>query len=130
MKVTGIFEVKMEPMNYSQPSENNMQAGRMALNKTFYGDLSAQSKGEMLSVITPVKGSAGYVALEQVSGTLNEKKGSFMLQHFGIMHSGEQRLILEVVPDSGTNELSGLTGSMNILVKDGQHHYVFNFELL
>ncbi|HBX67430.1 MAG TPA: DUF3224 domain-containing protein, partial [Balneolaceae bacterium] len=78
---------------------------RMSIDKTFHGDLDATSKGEMLSAMTPVKGSAGYVAMEQVTGKLSGKRGGFVLQHFGIMDKGNDRLVLEVVPDSGTDEL-------------------------
>ena len=129
MKITGTFTVKMEPLTYSGQAQDGMQLARMSLDKTFHGDLSATSKGEMLSAVTSVKGSAGYVVIEQVSGTLNGKHGSFILQHSGIMERGEPRLILEVVPDSGTGELEGLSGSMKILIKEGQHHYEFEYEL-
>ena len=83
----------------------------------------------MLSAMTLVKGSAGYVAIEQVSGTLSGKKGSFVLQHFGTMRKGKDHLILEVVPDSGTDQLSGLAGRMLITIEDGQHFYEFEYEL-
>ncbi len=129
MKITGTFEVKMEPLEYSGQSKDGAQLGRMSINKTFNGDLSATSQGEMLSAMTPVKGSAGYVAIEQASGTLNGKKGSFILQHFGVMAGTESRLILEVVPGSGTGELEGLSGKMTIDIKDGSHYYGFEYEL-
>ncbi len=129
MKITGTFEVKMEPFEYSGQSKDGAQLGRMSINKTFNGDLSATSQGEMLSAMTPVKGSAGYVAIEQASGTLNGKKGSFILQHFGVMAGTESRLILEVVPGSGTGELEGLSGKMTIDIKDGSHYYGFEYEL-
>jgi hypothetical protein len=101
----------------------------MSIDKIFSGELSASSKGEMLNAMTPVKGSAGYVAIEQVSGTLSGRKGSFVLQHFGTMNRGNARLILEVVPDSGTGELSDLTGTMTINIVSGQHYYEFEYEL-
>ncbi len=129
MKISGTFDVKMQPLEYSAESKGGAQLGRMSIDKTFHGDLSATSKGEMLSAMTPVQGSAGYVAIEQTSGTLNGKKGGFILQHFGIMAGTESRLILEVVPDSGTDELVGLSGSMEILRKDGKHFYEFEYEL-
>jgi hypothetical protein len=105
-----------------------VKLNRMSIDKTFQGDLDATSKGEMLSARTPVKGSAGYVAIEQVSGILSGKNGSFMLQHFGIMDKGQDRLILEVVPDSGTGELEGLSGQMKIIIEEGQHFYEFEYQ--
>lgn len=103
--------------------------GRMTIDKKFKGDLDAVSKGEMLSTMTATKGSAGYVAAEQVTGNLAGKKGSFVLQHFGMMSNGENRLILEVVTDSGTGELSGLSGKMDINVTEGRHFYDFEYHL-
>ena len=129
MKISGTFDVKMEPIGFSQEGQDGIQLGRMSIDKTFHGDLSAQSKGEMLSAMTTTKGSAGYVAIEQTSGTLNGKKGSFVLQHFGTMSNGNERLILEVVPDSGTGELVGLSGQMAIIIKDGKHYYEFDYEV-
>lgn len=129
MKITGTFEVKMGPLDYSHESKNGLQMGRMSLNKTFHGDLEATSRGEMLSAMTPTKGSAGYVAIEQVSGRLNGKSGSFVLQHFGIMAGSDSRLILEVVPDSGSGDLTGISGSMSITIKDGKHFYDFEYAL-
>lgn len=129
MKITGIFEISLAPSDSYAQGEDGIRLGRMSIDKTFTGALSASSKGEMLSAVTPVKGSAGYVAIEQVSGTLSGRTGSFVLQHFGTMHRGEIRLILEVVPDSGTGALSGLTGKMTIHVEDGRHFYEFDYGL-
>lgn len=129
MKVSGKFEVKVRTLDPYFEGINGINLGRMSIGKVFDGDLEATSKGEMLSAMTLVKGSAGYVAVEQVSGTLSGKKGSFVLQHFGTMKSGNDRLILEVVPDSGTGELSGLAGKMVINIVDGQHLYDFEYEL-
>lgn len=103
--------------------------GRMSIDKRFQGDLEAESQGEMLTAMPAVEGSAGYVAIEQVSGTLNGKQGTFVLQHFGMMNRGENRLVLEVVPDSGTGELEGLSGSMAIRIEDGKHYYDFNYSI-
>lgn len=129
MKASGEFEVKMAPLDaYASGSDGN-QLGRMSIDKTFSGDLNAASKGEMLSAMTAVKGSAGYVAIEQVSGKLAGKSGSFVLQHFGTMNNGNDRLVLEVVPDSGTGQLTGLTGTMKIIIDSGKHFYEFEFEL-
>ena len=129
MKITGSFDVKLNPIEGYAKGKHGVQLSRMSLDKTFHGELDATSKGEMLSAMTPIKGSAGYVAIEQVNGSLSGKSGSFVLQHFGMMERGKDRLILEVVPDSGTGELESLTGSMAINIEDGKHEYVFEYEL-
>lgn len=102
---------------------------RMSIEKEFSGPLEATSIGEMLSVMTPTKGSAGYVAIEQVVGSLEGKQGSFVLQHYGVMELGAEKLTLEVIPDSGVGELSGLSGQMNIYIEDGNHFYEFEYQL-
>ena len=102
----------------------------MSIDKKFEGELSAVSKGEMISAMTPVKGSAGYVAVEQVNGTLSGKKGSFILQHFGTMNKGKNSLNIEVVPDSGTDELIGISGKMNIRIEEGLHYYDLEFQFI
>ena len=129
MKIQGKFDVTLNPLETFAAGVEGLMLGRLSIEKTFHGDLSAKSRGEMLSAKTTVKGSAGYVAIEQVEGSLSGKKGSFALQHFGIMNSGQSRLILEVVPDSGTRELVGLSGSMEIKIESGQHFYVFEYQL-
>lgn len=129
MTITGTFEVEMKPLEVHHQAADGMQMGRMSLDKRFNGELDATSKGEMLSAMTSVQGSAGYVALEQVTGTLAGRKGSFVLQHFGTMRAGSNRLVLEVVPDSGTGELAGLEGTMSIRIEDGRHFYDFDYEL-
>jgi hypothetical protein len=124
----GTFEVKLNPMT---PYENSEGAnlGRMSIDKTFHGDLEATSKGEMLTAMGTVKGSAGYVAIERVSGTLNGRRGSFALQHTGTMDRGTPQLSVTVVPDSGTDQLAGLTGKMNIIIADGKHSYEFEYAI-
>ncbi|MEW8333959.1 MAG: DUF3224 domain-containing protein [Candidatus Thiodiazotropha sp.] len=129
MKITGKFEVKLCPLDPYAQGMDGVSLGRMSIDKQFNGELEATSKGEMLNAMTSVKGSAGYVAIEQVTGILSGRNGSFVLQHFGTMNQGGDRLILEVVPDSGTGELSGLTGSMVIKMDSGQHYYEFEYEL-
>jgi len=124
--ITGSFTVKLATL---ETAHNQSNLGRISIDKTFEGPLSGTSKGEMLTTITSVKTSAGYVAVERFEGTLEGKKGSFILQHFGIMHGGENRLILEVVPDSGTDELKGISGTMKI-ERDGGHRYVFDYEII
>lgn len=126
-KITGKFDVKLNPDSTYATGVGGVTLGRMGLDKTFYGELEGRSQGEMLSAMTSVKGSAGYVAIEQVVGKVCGKQGSFVLQHFGIMTDGQNRLILEVVPHSGVGELQGLTGTMAISIENGQHFYEFQF---
>ena len=101
--------------------------GRMSIDKQFHGDLEATSKGEMLAARTAVKGSAGYVAIERVTGTLHGKNGSFALQHTGVMTRGAPQLSVIVVPDSGTEELTGIDGRLTIEIVAGQHSYTFDY---
>ena len=129
MKITGQFKVQMQPQEPAFLGKDEINVGRFALDKIYTGELSAQSQGEMLSAMTAVKGSAGYVAIEQVIGTLSGKQGSFVLQHSGIMYQGNTQLTLVVVPDSGSGELNGLSGSMAIRIEDGQHYYDFDYEI-
>ena len=129
MNVSGKFDVKLAPLDFYAEGLDKIKLGRMSIDKTFHGDLQANSKGEMLSAMTETQGSAGYVAIEQVMGSLNGANGSFVLQHFGTMDKGIDSLILEVIPDSGSGELVGLTGKMKINIVDGQHFYEFEYEL-
>jgi hypothetical protein len=129
MKIKGKFDVTLNPLDFYAKGENGINFGRMSIDKSFHGDLEATSKGEMLSAMTSTKGSAGYVAIEQVIGNLSGKNGSFVLQHFGTMDKGKDRLVLEVVPDSGSGELTGLSGTMSIAIEDGQHFYEFEYEI-
>ena len=129
MIVTGKFDVKLQPLQPYSKGDNGINLGRMSIDKIFDGELSAVSKGEMVSAMTPVKGSAGYVAVEQVIGTLSGKKGSFVLQHFGAIDKGKNYLNIEVVPDSGTDELKGISGKMNIRIEEGEHFYDFEYQI-
>lgn len=129
MQATGEFEVKLQPLESYAKGGQGVGLGRMSIDKSFYGDLEATSQGEMLTAMTDVEGSAGYVAIEQVDGMLNGRRGTFVLQHFGIASRGENSLILEVVPDSGTGELVDLTGEMRIEIESGKHYYVFDYSL-
>jgi hypothetical protein len=128
MNISGTFNAILNPVEGYAKGENDIRLGRMSIDKTWNGPLKAKSKGEMLSAMTPVQGSAGYVAIEQVTGTLAGKTGSFVLQHYGIMDKGKDRLILEVVPDSGTDELKGLTGTMKIRIEEDTHFYDFDYD--
>jgi len=125
---TGTFEVKVTP----QPSDDKTDdatLGRMTIDKQIHGDLEATSKGQMLTAGTSVKGSAGYVAIERVSGTLHGRTGTFILQHTGTMTRGALQLSITVVPDSGTGQLTGLNGKMDIQIADGKHSYDFAYAL-
>lgn len=126
IQISGVFEVKIIPLTLENPGES---LGRMGLDKQYHGALDASGKGEMLSAMTGVKGSAGYVAIEKVSGKLQGKTGSFVLQHSGSMSRGAKNLSVSVVPDSGTEELLGLTGRMDIRIENGEHFYDFDFSL-
>lgn len=125
---SGPFEVKLSPQAPGDPSASPA-VGRMLIDKTFRGDLQATSKGQMLAAQTAVEGSAGYVAMEQVSGTLHGRSGTFVLQHGGTMTRGAPQLSITVVPDSGTGDLAGLAGSMTIDIADGKHSYRFEYTL-
>ena len=129
MKATGTFDVNLQPLTPYTTGEAGTTLGRMSINKSFQGDLEATSIGEMLTAMTAVPNSAGYVAIEQVRGALLGKQGSFVLQHYGVMNASGQTLILEVLPDSGTGELANLTGQMRIQNMDGQHTYEFEYSL-
>lgn len=122
----GTFEVKLAPLTLDDKSADPALA-RMSLNKQFHGDLEATGRGEMLTAGTPVQGSAGYVAIERISGKLHGRSGSFVLQHLGIMTRGEPQLSVTVVPDSGTEELAGLSGKMTIQIADGKHSYELDY---
>jgi len=121
---TGPFEVKLAPQ-----TADGSPIGRLTIDKQFHGDLEATSKGQMLAFSTDVKGSAGYVAMEQVNGKLHGRTGTFVLQHSGTMARGAPGLSVTVVPDSGTGELVGLAGKMNINIADGKHSYEFDYTL-
>jgi hypothetical protein len=124
----GTFEVKLNPQTPDGKFEDATM-GRMTIDKQFHGDLEATSKGQMLSAMTEVKGSAGYVAMERVTGTLNGRSGSFILQHSATMTRGVPQLSVTVVPDSGTGQLVGLTGKMEIVINAGKHSYDFGYAL-
>lgn len=127
-RATGPFEVKLNPQPAYNAAEDAL-LGRMSIDKQFHGDLEATSKGEMLTAGTSVKSSAGYVAIERVTGTLEGKKGSFALQHSGTLTRGVPGLTISVVPDSGTDQLAGLTGKMSIEIANGKHSYVLEYSI-
>jgi hypothetical protein len=125
---SGTFDVKLTPQTPDDKSAG-ATVSRMSIDKQFHGDLEATSKGEMLAVGTAVQGSAGYVAMEQVAGTLNGRSGAFALQHTGTMTRGTPQLSVTVVPDSGTGQLVGLAGKMTIKIVEGKHFYDFEYTL-
>jgi len=125
---TGPFEVKITPLPYDDNSPTPL--GRMSIDKQLHGDLEGTSRGEMLTAGTTEKNSGAYVAVERVTGTLNGKIGTFILQHSATMDRGVPHLLITVVPDSGTGQLKGITGTFNVIIaKDGKHSYDFEYTL-
>lgn len=130
LHATGPFEVKLSAQTLAvEDKVEGATLGRMSIDKQFHGDLEAGSKGEMLSAMSGTPGSAGYVAIEKVSGTLHGRSGSFVLQHSATMTRGTPALNIIVVPDSGTGELASLSGTMTIIIADGKHSYTFDYTL-
>lgn len=125
---TGSFTVAMKPLGEADTVEG-VSLGRMSLDKQFDGDLVATGRGQMLTALTPQKGSAGYVAIERVTGTLHGRAGGFVFQHSGTMDQGAQSLSITVVPGSGSGALAGLAGSFHIEIVDGRHLYRFEYSL-
>jgi hypothetical protein len=127
MTARGTFEVKMTP----QPQDDGAGGGfdRLFGDKQFHGELEAVGKGQMLAARTAVEGSGAYVALELVTGKLNGRRGRFVLQHKGTMSKGVYNMDVTVVPDSGTDELAGIAGTMTIIIEGGKHSYSFDYTL-
>jgi Protein of unknown function (DUF3224) len=128
-RASGTFEVKLNSL-LPYNSTADAKLARLSIDKQFHGDLEATSQGEMLSAGTDIKGSAGYVAIERVLGRLSGRSGGFVLQHNATMTRGVPYLNIIVVPDSGTGELVGLSGTMNIIIDTGKHSYEFEYRLL
>jgi hypothetical protein len=122
---TGSFDVKIVPL----PARSEDSLGRMSIDKQFHGELEGSSVGQMIAVQTETKGSAGYVAMERVTGTLRGKAGSFVLQHSATMNRGVPQLSITVVPDSGTGQLVGLAGKLAIIIEAGKHSYDLEYTL-
>ena len=128
MKATGTFDVKITPQA-SDLAPEGPNLGRMSLDKQYHGDLDGPAKGEMITAAgIAVKESAAYSAVERVTGALHGRKGSFALQHTGIMDRGKPNLTITVVPDSATGELTGLTGKMDIIIDGKRHSYVLEYD--
>lgn len=127
-RIRGVFDVEMIPQPADEAAAGRY-IGRMRLDKRYHGELDAASQGQMLAFRSSVAGSAGYVAMERVEGRLAGRRGSFVLQHNAVMNRGAPTLALQVVPDSGDEELIGLSGRMVIDIVDGQHYYDFDYSL-
>lgn len=123
-KATGTFEISMIPQD-----DGAANMGRFQFEKAFAGDITGTSIGQMLSHRSSVEGSAGYVAMEKLTITVDGKTGSFHAQHTGTMQAGDQSASISIVPDSGTDQLTGISGSMVIEVVDGQHFYTLTYSL-
>jgi hypothetical protein len=123
---SGTFEVKLVPQD---DKSEDAPLGRMTIDKQFHGDLEGVSRGQMLTALTSVEGSAGYVAIERVSGTLHGRSGYFTLQHSSVIRRGEPQQNIIVAPDSGTGQLAGLAGKMVVKIADGEHSYDFEYTL-
>jgi hypothetical protein len=124
----GTFEVKILPLAF-EGADPNWKLARMSIDKQISGDLVATTKGQMMSAMTETEGSAGYVAIERVTGILNGRKGSFVLQHNAFMARGVPSLSIVVVPDSGTEELTGIEGEFKVIIAGGKHSYEFIYRL-
>ncbi|HEY7096397.1 MAG TPA: DUF3224 domain-containing protein [Terriglobales bacterium] len=127
-QANGTFDVKITPQKADNKVAESAGVGRMSIHKQFHGDLEATSDGEMLTVGSAAS-SGGYVAIEKVSGTLKGRTGTFALQHSGLMNHGEPKLSIAVVPDSGTGDLAGLSGTFNIRIAEGKHFYEFKYSM-
>jgi hypothetical protein len=126
-RATGPFEVSLKPLAMEDPASTML--GRMSIEKQFHGDLEGTSRGQMLTGGTPIKNSAGYVAIERVTGSLKGRTGAFILQHTGTMNRGVPSLVITIVPDSGTDQLEGISGTMAIRIEGGKHSYDLNYTL-
>ncbi|MFJ2994209.1 DUF3224 domain-containing protein [Pandoraea sp. NPDC087047] len=124
----GLFDVQLAPERLSAVAEHT-GLGRLSLDKTYHGDLTGTSQGEMLSFRGSTPGSAGYVAMETVRGTLHGLSGTFVLQHSSTMTRGIPAQSITVVPDSGTEALAGITGNLVIMISNAQHAYEFTYAL-
>jgi hypothetical protein len=128
LRARGTFDVKLKPLK-GYAAAGDSTRGRMSIDKLFEGDLEGTSVGEMITASTSVKGSAVYVAIERVRGTLHGRSGTFALVHTGVMTRGVPSLTIVVVPDSGTGDLAGITGTMAINIEDGSHSYELEYHL-
>ena len=119
----GHFDVQIKPESTFAEG-----VGRFSVTKTFHGDLQGTATGEMLAVRTPTPGSAGYVVIERVEGSLAGKTGNFLLQHYGILDRSQPEQKIAIIPDSGTGELAGIAGHMSVAAA-ATHAYVLTYPL-
>lgn len=127
MRASGPFEVTLQPLSSSAPDDALL--GRRSIAKVFHGDLDGTGVGEMLTAGTAVEGSAAYVAVDRITGTLHGRSGSFTLVHSGVMHRGAPQLTVAILADSGTGALTGITGHLAIRIADGKHFYDLDYTL-
>ncbi|MFZ0891950.1 MAG: DUF3224 domain-containing protein [Thermoplasmata archaeon] len=127
-RARGSFDVTLTPEGPEDKTDGTT-LGRFSIDKQFRGDLEGTSRGQMLSAVTSVEGSAGYVAIERVAGILQGRRGSFALQHEAVMSHGASVQTIRVVPDSSTDQLVGLTGRMTITVVEGLHSYELEYSI-
>ncbi len=125
---SGPFDVKLAAQGTPDKADGSTLA-RMSIDKHYHGDLEAIAKGEMLTAGTEVQGSAGYVAIERVTGTLKGRSGSFVLQHSATLTRGVPVQNITVVPDSGSGQLTGITGKLTVIIEGGKHSYEFEYSL-
>lgn len=128
MHARGTFEVQIAPLP-ADAYADALMLGRMTIDKQFSGDLTGTGKGQMLTGMGTAKGSAAYSAIERVTGTLAGRSGSFLLQHTGVMHDGAQQLTITIVPTSGTGELTGISGTLSIIIEGKVHRYDLEYTL-
>ena len=128
MHARGTFEVKITPLPVDDYTDAT-SLGRMTIDKQFSGDMIGTGKGQMLTGMGGVKGSAAYSAIERFSGTVAGKHGTFVMQHTGIMTRGAQSLVITIVPDSGTDELTGISGTIAIIIEGKQHSYDLEYTI-
>ncbi len=124
----GPMEVNIEP---EAPflEQDGLKLNRNIVNKQFAGEMAGTSEAQMIAAFTATPGSAGYVAIEHFAGTVGGRSGSFVLQHSGTMNRGDAQLTVTIVPDSGTGELTGISGSLEIDNEDGNHSYTLDYKL-
>lgn len=127
-RTSGAFRVTVTPLP-AEPGVGDASIGRMSLHKIFEGDLEGEAHGQMLAAMTVVPGSAAYVALDRFEGLLDGRRGGFSLQHRGVMDRGTPDLSVSIVPDSGTGELEGISGSLGIRISEGAHFYDLEYRL-
>lgn len=123
---SGTFDIQMQP---APAAEGRAAVGRMFIDKQYTGGLSATGQGEFLSAGNPAAGAAAYVAVEQVSGTLNGHEGGFALVHAGTMQAGQSELSIRIAPGSGTGALAGISGTLKIDIVERVHHYTLSYTL-